>query len=153
MTLNQNQFDQVAILGMSDLRFNVGTLSCQVDSSQATALVAGAVVKVVDSAGGVPKVAAVAADGDEAFGVVMYSIKDAQFPAGARVEIAGLNSVVFMQATAAIARGARVQATAATPGGVATVASTKHIIGQALDKAASGALVRVQLFPGLGLVG
>lgn len=145
---NPNQFAQTALLGMIDMRFDYDTVSVQIDASQATDLFAGAAVKVVDSAGGVPKVVGCSANSDEVFGFINYDIKTIAFKAGMAAEISQSGNVMFLYATGAIARGAQVQLDLSTNGGVAAKvgSSGADIIGFAYDKAsAAGDLIRVKL--------
>lgn len=143
MALNQNQFKQTPIQGEMDQQVPGTVISCQVDSSQATALVAGQPVKLVDNAGGVPKVVSLAADTDASFGFVVYNLKDAEYAAYARCEIAIKGSIMTMTAGAAIARGAKVEAVQASKK-VITSAGINPVIGWAFDKAAAdGDLIRV----------
>jgi hypothetical protein len=150
MTQLQNQFKQSVEKGQVDQRMGPGTISCQVKSDEATALVPGQAVKIVDSAGGVPKVTAVTADTDDIFGVVAFTFKDMDFPAGAPVEIVAMrNGVIYMEAGAAIARNAEVQYVV-TGQKVITAVSTKRILGRAFDKAANGEIFRVVVdLPGI----
>lgn len=144
--LQQNQFALSELVGTTDLRFNGDTISVQVDASQATALVAGEAVKVVDSADGVPKVVAISAITDEVFGFVNFDIKSKSFPAGSRCEISQAGNVMYLYATAAIARGARVYSALSTKGGVQPTVSTANYVGYAIDKASTaGQLIRVKL--------
>lgn len=148
MALNQNQFALQVILGMVDMRYSSNTIAAQVDSTQATGLVPGQAVKMVDSSGGVPKVIACAANSDEVLGFVNYDIKTVSFDANEPVEISLAGNVMYLQATAAIARGAQVQLDVSIAGGVtAKVGSSgADILGWALDKAsASGDLIRVMI--------
>lgn len=145
---DQNAFAQSALLGMIDLRFDYDTVAVQIDSSQATALAAGAAVKIVDSADGVPKVVGCAANSDEVFGFINYDIKSQSFAAGAMAEISQGGNVMYLYATAAIARGARVILQLSTNGGVGPLVGSggADIVGFAFDKAsAAGALIRVKL--------
>jgi hypothetical protein len=145
MSLNQNQFAQIPVQGQLDLSYNTTTIACQVDSTQVGSLVPGQSVKLIDSLGGVPKVVAVTSDSDTVFGFVNYNVKDRLYAAGDALEISSLyGNVMFLQATAAIARGALLKGVVATVGGVATVTAGAKIVGWALDKAAnSGDLIRV----------
>lgn len=145
---NPNQFDQTVTLGMLDLAFNPDTVAVQIDSSQATALVAGSFVKIVDSAGGVPKVIGCTADADEAMGVIVYNIKNAAYLPGMAAQVAMADNVVYLMATAAIARGVRVAMENDTIGGVKPLAASggADIVGWAYDKAsAAGQMIRVKL--------
>lgn len=146
MTISQNQFAMAPIQGQLTLQLNTNVIPCQVDSSQVADLVPGQAVKMVDSSGGVPKVIAVASDADDVFGFVDYSIKDASYPAGARVEISAYqDNVMYMTAGAAIARNGQVAVVVASKKVIpAVAASGKRIVGRALDKAtADGDLIRV----------
>lgn len=144
MPQSPNQFAQTQQKGALDLQFNPQVISVQVDSSQATALVPGQAVKMVDSANGVPKVIAAAADEDDVFGFVVYDIRRVSFPALSYVEVAFFRgSVMYMEASAAIARWAQVMIVVASQK-VMTVTATNRIVGRALDKAAAdGDLIRV----------
>lgn len=144
MALNQNQFAQSPVQGMVALRAPAKLISCQVDSSEAGSLVAGQFVKLVDSAGGLPKVIAVAANTDVSFGPIAYNIKNATYKAGDTVEVmVGFDDVMWMTASAAIARGALLMPVVAGSK-VVTATTAKPIIGWALDKAAAdGDLIRV----------
>lgn len=139
-----NQFSQAPVKGQMDLRFNMNVVSCRVKSDESSALVHGQSVKIVDLADGVPTVTAVAADTDDVFGFVSYSNKDQSFAAGDMLEIAALRgNVMYMEASAAIARWARV-AVVVSGSKVVTASGTKTVIGRAYDKAAtSGDLIRV----------
>lgn len=141
-----NAFAQSSQLGMIDMRFDYNTVAVQIDASQVTPLFAGAAVKVVDSADGVPKVVGCAANSDEVFGFINYDVKTIAFVAGVAAEISMAGNVIYLFATAAIARGARVQLDLSTIGGVSPLvgASGADVVGWAYDKAsAAGALIRV----------
>lgn len=145
---SQNAFAQSSQVGMVDLRFPYNTVSVQIDSSQATALYAGAAVKIIDSAGGVPKVVGCAANSDEVLGFINFDIKTVQFVAGSVAEISMAGNVMFLFATGAIARGVQVSLDLTTMGGVRAAAGNTgdDIVGWAYDKAsAAGDLIRVFL--------
>jgi hypothetical protein len=146
---SQNQFAQSPTLGMIDLRFPYNTVSVLIDTSESGTLYAGSPVKLVDSEGGVPKVVGISANSDEVFGYINYDIKTIAFTAGMPAEISMNGNFMYLYATAAIARGARVvPANEITVGGVkAASGSTGHrIVGWAYDKAtAAGKLIRVCL--------
>lgn len=151
MTQAINQFAQGPVKGQLDPRLNLSTISCEVYASESVALLPGQAVKMVDSAGGVPKVTTCTVDEDDVFGFVNYSIKDSDFGAGDPVEVSiGVGNIMYMEASAAIARNAKVMI---VPSGqkVATATSTNTIIGRALDKAAAdGDLIRVAIYlPGI----
>jgi len=146
MALNQNQFLQTPIKGMAGLQPSAKIVGCVVDATSAGGLVAGQAVKLVDSAGGVPKVVECSADTDIVFGFIVYNIKNATFGVGAAVEIdTGFDDIMYMEASAAIARGAKLMIVVSGQK-VATATAGKPIIGWAFDKAtASGDLIRVSL--------
>lgn len=146
--LNPNQFAQSEYLGVIDMRFPYNTVSVQIDASQSTPLYAGSAVKMVDSAGGIPKVVGCSADSDQVLGFINFDIKTIQFLAGAQAEISMGGNVLYLYSTEAIARGAQVVLTLSTNGGIgaATGSTAKRIVGWAYDKAsAAGELIRVFL--------
>lgn len=148
-SLSQNQFGMTEYLGAIDMRFPYNTVSVQIDQSQSTPLYAGSPVKMVDSAGGVPKVVGCTADTDEVLGFINYNIKNQQFLAGEGAEISMSGNVMYLYSSGAIARGVEVVSTnSVTRGSVlgVTGASAKRIVGWAYDKAtAPGQLIRVFL--------
>jgi len=140
---NPNQFSQSVEKGQLDLKYNGLVLSCIVASGET--LVPGMGVKLKDVAGKGISIEALDADTDNAFGVVAYNTKEASYSGLDAVEIAAQGSVVQMEASAAIARGAQVMPVI-TGEKVATATSGKTVIGVALDKAAAdGDLIRVLL--------
>lgn len=147
MAQNPNQFGMTAEKGQVDLSFATNNvLSCIHLATENTALVAGQAVKIVDNYSGVPTVEATDTIGETPFGFVTYNIKDADYKGGARLSVALRGTAMHMTASAAIARGAKVQYDPAT-GKVAT-ATTGAVIGWALDKAgADNALIRVVIDP------
>lgn len=141
--MNPNQFSQSVVKGLLDLRHNSQTLSVRVNSGSAD-LVAGQAVKLVDAAGALPEVTAATADEDDIFGFVNYNNKSNTHGAGDMIEISFFRgNVMYMEASAAIARGASVMIVV-TGNKVATATATNRVIGRALDKAAAdGDLIRV----------
>ena len=146
MALSQNQFAQSVVQGMHGLRPSSKVISAQIDTSSAGGLVAGQPVKLVDSAGGVPKVVECAANTDTVLGFIVYDLKKASHAVDDAVEIdTGFDDVMWMTAGAAIARGALLMIQVS---GVKVVTATtgKPIIGWAMDKAAAdGDLIKVSL--------
>lgn len=143
MVQNINQFGQTPEAGDLDLTFGGEVLTCQVASTQVTALVPGQAVKMADVAGGVPKVVSLAADTDVTFGFVVRNLKDATYPALSYLEIAIQGSVEYMTSGAAIARGAMVEVVSAT-NKVITAAGTNPVAGFAIGKAtATDELIRI----------
>jgi len=146
MALSQNQFAQSPVQGMHGLRPAAKVISAQIDASSAGGLVAGQPVKIVDSAGGVPKVVELAADTDTVLGFIVYDLKKASHAVGDVVEIdTGFDDVMYMTAQAAVARGALLMVHLSGVK-VKTATTGKPIVGWALDKAAAdGDLIRVSL--------
>lgn len=145
---NPNQFAQAPYLGMLDLKQNPDTVSMMVDVTQATPMTAGQAVKVVNSAGGVPKVVACSADSDECAGFIVFDIKTVQYTAGMPCEVAMDQNVIYVYATGAVDRFAQVTLDVTTVGGVAeaTGSSGGAIVGFAYDQAPTpGTLFRVKL--------
>lgn len=147
MALNPNQFAQTPEAGYLDLQTGLNNvLTCIHLAGQTTALVAGQCVKLADNYTAIPSVQATTI-AEVAFGVVVNNLKDDSFPAGSRLEVARSGTVMFMTASAAIARGANVQYDPAT-NKVATKTSTNGIVGTALDKAgADNDIIRVIINP------
>ena len=148
----QNQLVQSPVLGAMDLRFNSNNISVEIDVSSAGGLVPGQPVKMVDSAGGVPKVVECAADSDDVFGFLIFDLKSSVYNALDKAEIALVNGagVMYMNSNAAIARDAQLAIVSGTPGNVQTAValSGKTIIGRAFDKAtAANQLIRVIMLP------
>jgi hypothetical protein len=145
MSLNVNQFAMQTVQGAPDLQFHGSVISAQVDAAQATALVPGQAVKLATTAGGLPKVIGLAANTDASFGFVLRNFKDASFAAKSNLEIALINSVMWMTAGAAITRGAKLEVVYTT-NKVISNAGTNPVIGFALDTAAAdGDLIRVYI--------
>lgn len=146
MALTMNQIRQIPIQGQLDMRFNTQTVSGRIDTTSGGGLVAGQAVKMVDSASKVPSFVECAADTDDVYGFINYSIKDATFSVGESVEVSALfGNFMYMTASAAIARNAKVMIVVASKK-VATATSGKTIIGRAYDKAAAdGDLIRVTI--------
>lgn len=146
MTLNQNQFAQIPVQGQVDLLgFGSNVISGQISANESATLVAGQAVKMEDTAGGVPKFVALAADTDIPFGFITYNVKNTSYVANDRVEIALFGSIMYMTAGAAIARGANIEIDVSETT-VITAAGTNPTCGFAYDKAAAlGDLIRVYI--------
>lgn len=143
MTQLPNQFSQSAVKGMPDLRFSGNTISCQMDTSTAGSIPPGTGVVIVDNAGGVPKVVEATADTDLITGYISYNQKQATYDSGDAVEVVLDTGVIYLEASAAIARGAKIMPVIAGSK-VATATTGKPISGVAIDKAAAdGDLIRV----------
>lgn len=147
-SMSPNSFSQSPTLGQIDLPYNYNTVAVQIDASQATALYAGSAVKIVDSAGGVPKVVAISAEADEVFGYINFDIKNVAFLAGDAAEVSQGGNVMWLYAGGAIARGVQVTPVLLQPGTVQSAAGNTgdDIVGWAFDKAvAAGDLIRIKL--------
>jgi hypothetical protein len=144
MALQQNQFTLQPIQGMLDLKFDPSTVAVEIDLSSAGDLVAGQAVKMVDSAGGVPKVVECALDADDVWGFLNYDIKTQLYQPGDAAEVSFFKgNVMYMTASAAIARNAKVAIVVASDK-VVTATVGMRIVGRAYDKAAAdGDLIRV----------
>lgn len=147
---NQNQFTQAPTTGMIDQRYPYNTTPAQISTSVTALLPPGTVVKMVDtevSSNQVFIVTPVTAITDDAIGVINYDMKTAYFSGGYMCELSQGGNVVYMIATAAIARGAKVQVDLLTGGGVKTATGVAtNVIGWAFDKAtAAGQQIRVKL--------
>lgn len=141
-----NQFDLSPVQGMMDLKFNPSVVSGQIDTTSAGGLIAGQPVKMVNSVGGVPKFVECAAASDDVYGFIVYDIKDQVFNVGSRVEVAAMrNDVMYMTASAAIARNAKVMIVLSGTQ-VATATTGNTIVGRAYDEAtALGQLIRITI--------
>lgn len=143
---NLNQFSQTPSLGSPDLAFNFNTKSVVINpSSVATKLQVGQGVKLI--AGAAPTILVdQAAASDVAYGVIIASLKKNVYAKGDAVEIACKGNVIYLEAAAAISRGAAVELVPTGPT-VQTKASGKQL-GVALDQASgAGALIRVEIDP------
>lgn len=144
MTQNVNQFAQAPVLGQMDLQFQGSVVTAMVSKNQATALVAGQPVKVEDALGGIPAVLALAAASDAVSGFLARNLKDQNFPTLSRAEMAMDGSVMYMVASAAIARFGAVEIDFATAGNVKPSGGINPVVGLAFDKAVNvGDLIRV----------
>ena len=141
-----NQFALSTVAGQPDLEFTGSVVSARVSVNQATALAQGQPVKIENSgAQGVPSVLALAANTDKTWGIVLRNLKDAAPGTGAMIEVGRDNTVVYLPASAAIARGAPVEIDYAAFT-VKTWAGVNPVIGEAYDQAVNvGDLIRVWL--------
>ncbi len=142
---NINAFKPLPIKGDTTLPRTGMVITARTKSDELIPLIPGQAVKIVDSEGGVPEMTALTASTDAAFGVVLYNIKNVNFPANEAFELGMRNTVVYMEASAAIARGAYVTFNYLT-NKVSTALLQAPVLGIALDKAtADGDLIRVIL--------
>ena len=156
-TQNMNQFKQTAIVGELDLQSNPNpaVFTCRfVDASKTddTELNPGEPCKLIDQGSddivGPPIVDEMADDNDSgAFGLCVYSTKENNNTTGKIVQVATEGAVMWVEASAAIARGAKLAAVLAAPGEVVTQTDEDQV-GIALDKAAAdGDMLRMLVKP------
>lgn len=145
MSQNPNQFNQSPEKGDLDLKFPGGVISGVIKSNQSGSIVPGQAVALADVAGGALQFESLAGASTPAFGFVTRNLKDTAAVAGDRVEVAFNGSVQFMEAGAAIARGAPVEFVP-TDEKVITAAGVNPKIGFAMDKAAANTdIIRVYI--------
>ena len=142
MTQLSNQFLQTNEKGALDLAKNENLFDCRIDPASVATLNGGAPLKIVDVAGEriVVDLATLAAD--DIFGFLPLETKTNEFIASNLIRCAINLSVMVMEASAAIARGADLEI---VPTGVKVATNAGGTsIGRALDKAAAdGDLIRV----------
>lgn len=142
MAQTPNQFAQTAEKGQLTLDPNWSTLNTQVSVNEATPLVFGQAVVIEDAAGAQIPVLGASATTDAIFGFVTYNVRTDGFAAQDSVKIAKDGDVMIMEAGAAVARGAELEAV--ITGQKVQTQATGTVIGVALDKAAAdGDLIRV----------
>lgn len=143
-----NQFAQTMEKGQLDLNRFSDVVTCRVSTSASASLVPGQAVTLADEAGKtISVIDGVSGPTVKAFGVVLRNLKQSEFAVNEMVEVAINGSVVYMEASEAIARGGLV-AYSVTGEKVAEAVSTNEVLGIAMDKAsADGDLIRVMLAP------
>jgi hypothetical protein len=150
---NQNQFAQTGMIGQVSQLPNPNVIPAQIlPASPATVITAGTAVKLVTGAGTQIQVEICTAVTDgPVFGFICFNMRKNTYSPGETVEIACVNSIMLMKASAAIARGANVAATPPSVGNdplVTTAVATNFVAGQALDRAtAASQLIRVMVNP------
>lgn len=151
-TQNQNQLTPSVVLGQVSMVVNPTIISVRLNPASTAYFQAGTAVKYIDGVDGDILVDAVsgATDGPVA-GVIIYNARNSKPVKGQMVEIAQAGSFVWLEASAAIARGANVSSAPGVSGTTdpqvtTDTTSTHFITGVAVDKAAAeGDLIRVQL--------
>ncbi len=119
-------------------------LSCLVSENEAGTLVAGQAVVLEDAAGKQIPVLAATATTDAIFGFVPHNVKTDSYSALDQVKVSKANDIIYLEANAAIARGAELEVV--ITGSRVQTQATGTTIGVALDKAAAaGDLIRVLL--------
>ncbi len=139
-----NQFSQTPEKGQLTGEQNLNILNARVITTASSAITSAEAVKLVDTASGVTVVEAVSAATDAVFGFRTYDIRDDDRLAGEMCKIAFDNTIIYLEAGAAIATGALVQY---QPTGKKVITrTTGTVCGIALDKATADAdLIRVLL--------
>lgn len=144
MAQTSNQFSLTLNKGSLTLDPNWDSFNCVVSGTEAGTLVPGQAVVLVDEAAARLPVAAAAATTDDIFGFIPYNVKTNEYVAEDNIKIAKRNDVIVLEAGAAIARGADLEAV--ITGSKVQTQATGTVIGKALDKAtADGDLIRVLL--------
>lgn len=150
-----NSFTQAPILGQVDLVPSPNVITAQIiSSSTAPAIQVGDAVKLVTgtSATILVDICTGPTDGP-VLGVIPYNERKNLYSAGDLIEVAQVNTYVYLKASAAVARGAKVTTTASTTANdplvtTVSVPSTQYVTGIAVDVAtAANQLIRVQIAP------
>lgn len=147
-TSSQNAFGMAVVAGIVDLRFPTDTVSVVIGSGQATGLVPGSAVKIVDNTSGVPEVIGCTANADDCAGFLNFDGKTTAFVAGQAAEMSMSGNCMYLFATGAIGKGKQVTLDVAAPASVAQAvgSSGAALVGWAYDKAVGhGSLIRVKL--------
>jgi hypothetical protein len=140
ITQKLNQFKPSAMPGDSVKGANLNKVSARINpASTSTALFAGQAVKLVTGASPEILVDAIG-EGDAVFGVILYNVKKNTYSAADVVEIALDQSVVWLEASAAITRGTAV-ATDPASGTVAAASAGASVTGIALSESTAAAQV------------
>jgi hypothetical protein len=150
-----NSFTQAPILGQVDLVPSPNVVTAQIIStSSAPSIQVGDVVKLVTGSSSTILVDVCSGPTDgPVFGVIPYNERKNLYSPGDSVEVALASSFVYLKASAAIARGAKVTTTASSTTAdplvtTVSVPSTQYITGKAVDVAtAASQLIRVEIAP------
>jgi hypothetical protein len=149
VAINMNQFKQGVAIGQLDPSCNASdaVMTLRYNPAGSGNIIPGEGLKLIDQGasdvGGVPLADKRTADADAIFGVKIFTAKDNTEAPGRTIEVARQGAVIWMQASAAIVRGAKVALVLATPGQVVTLVAQAQF-GVALDKA-SGANVLIRV--------
>ncbi len=143
-SLSQNQFNMEAYAGMVDLNNGSNNIvSAKIDETQTSDLYVGSRVYMINDDSGIPSVAALNL-ATAPTGFIVYDQKSQAYKAGDRCEIARNGVCMWMYATTAIVRDARVILDNTSLYAVKALDGTsKPIVGRAFDKATAGELIRV----------
>lgn len=152
---SMNQFTQAPILGQVDQVPTPNVITAQIIStSTAPAIQVGDAVKLVagTSATILVDICSGPTDGP-VLGVIPYNERKNLYTAGDLIEVAQVNTYVYLKSSAAIARGDKVTTTASTTTAdplvtTVSVPSTQYVTGVAVDTATgANQLLRVQISP------
>ena len=144
MTLQSNQFELQRLKGEVSLSTNQTPLAfnCQVDAGEAGTIVPAQAVVLASSASEQIVVEATTGATADIFGFDGYSVERNEYTAKKNLKVYGSGSVMYMEASTAIARGADLQIV--PTGNKVVTATTGTVIGKALDIASGdGDLIRV----------
>jgi len=150
-----NAFTQAPILGQVSFVPSPNVVTAQINpASSATSIQVGDVVKLVAGASSTVLVDKCSGPTDgPVFGVIPYNERKNVYAAGDLIEVAQIETYVYLKASAAVARGAKVTTTASTTSAdplvtTVSVPSTQYVTGIAVDTAASAdGLIRVRVSP------
>jgi len=150
-----NQFTQAPILGQVDVVPTPNVITAQINpSSSATTIQVGDVVKLIAGTSSTILVDVCSGPTDgPVLGVIPYNERKNIYSAGDIVEVAQVNSYVYLKSSAAVARGAKVTTTASTTTAdplvtTVSVPSTQYVTGVSVDTATgANQLIRVQISP------
>lgn len=146
MTQNVNQFGPTPEKGQLDGAINWNLLTVKIDDSSVANFTnaSGFALKIIDKAGEIPTVDLATAATDDVYGFLPYEIKTNSYVAGDLVRVAYDNSIMIMEASAAIASGASVEIV--PTGNKVATQSAGTTIGRALEKAtADGDLIKISI--------
>lgn len=138
--LQINQFSQTPLKGAVAALLNDTTISAQIDPASIATLYAGSRVKLTTAVGSTILIDK-CANADEGIGFIPYTPKKDTFVAGDPVEICLSFSILWMEASGAVARGEQLEGVA-TGDKVKTNAGNP-VCGIALDNASDGDIFRV----------
>ena len=155
LTQNPNQTFMAPILGQVDMAVTPNTKAVMLDPASTNVYCqAGSPVKLVAKAGKGEIIVDVCTGPNDGpvYGIVLYNMRKNKYAAGDMMEIGCRGTVVYLEASTTINRGARVNSTAATASAdplVTTVANnTDWQLGAALDQsAAANELIRIEVDP------
>lgn len=145
MALNQNQFALETLKGTKYAGHECTVITAEFYSATSTHTITPGEFVILSSAsvaGKVPRVAKGADATGDYIGVVLTNPMKESFAVGDKLEVAMIQSVVILEASAAISAGALCQYDPST-GKVATKTSTNTVVARAIEPAAAdGSLFR-----------